>query len=164
MSKSEEPPVAGGAENVEEALAFALRGAATAGQWAIVSQLAYELEARRLAREGGSAMSHTDDVPVHQRARDGERLIVSLRRAKGKRRADYVCASAEARTVEDRDTRQAQDLLGHAAEENVRDTAVAVRAHDDEVYAGFLDRPRGSPPTPRRSVGFSSRPGPACAR
>jgi hypothetical protein len=38
---------------VEDALAFALRGAASAGEWAVVAQLARELEARRLAR--GSA-------------------------------------------------------------------------------------------------------------
>jgi hypothetical protein len=38
---------AGVSDAVEEALAFALREAASAGQWPIVAQLAHELEARR---------------------------------------------------------------------------------------------------------------------
>jgi hypothetical protein len=47
-------PASGGVpaapDAVEVALADALKGAATAGQWAVVSQLAKELEARRIAR------------------------------------------------------------------------------------------------------------------
>jgi hypothetical protein len=44
--------------SVEEALAFALARASAAGQWAVVAQLARELEARRLA--AASVVSLTD--------------------------------------------------------------------------------------------------------
>jgi hypothetical protein len=45
-------PVRDDAHAVEEALAKALEGATAAGRWEVVSQLARELEARRLARMG----------------------------------------------------------------------------------------------------------------
>jgi hypothetical protein len=41
----------GNQDPVESALADALRGAAVAGRWDVVAQLARELEARRLAQE-----------------------------------------------------------------------------------------------------------------
>jgi hypothetical protein len=43
--------------SVEEALAFAVVQASAAGQWAVVAQLAGELEARRLAVAGGAEPS-----------------------------------------------------------------------------------------------------------
>jgi hypothetical protein len=48
---------------VEAALAHALKKASAAGQWALVGQLAKELEARRLARGDGKV------VPLYPRAR-----------------------------------------------------------------------------------------------
>jgi hypothetical protein len=42
----------GQADGVEAALAKALEGATAAGRWDVVSQLARELEARRLASSG----------------------------------------------------------------------------------------------------------------
>ena len=45
-------PAPAEAEAVEAALAKALEGATAAGRWEVVSQLARELEARRLARMG----------------------------------------------------------------------------------------------------------------
>jgi hypothetical protein len=42
---------------VEAALAGALANATAAGEWAIVAQLARELEARRLARSGGNVVA-----------------------------------------------------------------------------------------------------------
>ena len=45
-------PVRDDAHAVEEALAKALERATAAGRWEVVSQLARELEARRLARMG----------------------------------------------------------------------------------------------------------------
>lgn len=46
------PPAAHVPAHVEDALAEALRGAAAAGRWDVVAQLARELEARRLASAG----------------------------------------------------------------------------------------------------------------
>jgi hypothetical protein len=45
-------PATAEADAVEAALAKALEGATAAGRWDVVSQLAGELEARRLARMG----------------------------------------------------------------------------------------------------------------
>jgi hypothetical protein len=52
---------------VDAALAEALRGATAAGQWSVVSQLASELEARRLSREPASSGTV---IPI-RRQRDG---------------------------------------------------------------------------------------------
>ncbi len=46
------PPMAHVSAHVEDALAEALRGAAAAGRWDVVAQLAGELAARRLASAG----------------------------------------------------------------------------------------------------------------
>lgn len=50
-------PGAAGADAVEEALAEALRHAAQERRWEVVSQLARELEGRRLAKRDGNVIS-----------------------------------------------------------------------------------------------------------
>lgn len=65
---SDPPTIEGGlvqgldqVDTVVDALAEALRGAASAGRWDVVAQLARELEARRLASSGNV-------VPLPKRA------------------------------------------------------------------------------------------------
>jgi hypothetical protein len=52
VCNDDEPAV----DAVQDALARALEGATAAGKWDVVSQLARELEARRLAGDGGKVV------------------------------------------------------------------------------------------------------------